>query len=489
MGPRGIALAALGYAVGAAALFAFGTVAANQVNDAWLTAAVAAGALLVASALSGLPSRAELRAFERADWALAVGAGVAGVFGSFYLVMSNRYSDAPSGSETLFFTTAAWGLIAVLAGAALGRQRPTLSQLVAALTGLVGAAAVVADWERPSSFSPFVKFPREEAMMLVAGLLWAGMALALATLAERRGARTGLWVAAAAGTVAAVGFAALTAGSAAAGALAQWGRWLPAAIAFGVTVTSLGRLVGEWTVPRAAGPLFLAPLLVTALALGEGLVRLAGPSPLVVAPLLWGVALGVVGTAGVMIPLSCAGSSARRLPGATAILRVAAVVAVAAAVVGLATPAISVTLAGELGDGSAFTAAWLMPGSETAGGWAALCGALFFGWVVACGARTGSGERAGAISRAVWCAAGALVASSYPWLTGIPLRTWTRWVPAEVQQDYGTEYARLAFSIVANRWQQAAVVLSVLFLLGLGAAALVSVSRAASDGASSAAEG
>jgi hypothetical protein len=33
----------------------------------------------------------------------------------------------------------------------------------------------------------------------------------------------------------------------------------------------------------------------------------------------------------------------------------------------------------------------------------------------------------------------------YPFVAATPLRTATRWIPADVQQSYGTEYARLTF--------------------------------------------
>ena len=38
--------------------------------------------------------------------------------------------------------------------------------------------------------------------------------------------------------------------------------------------------------------------------------------------------------------------------------------------------------------------------------------------------------------------------AAYPLVVATPLRTWNRWIPAEIQQAYGTEYARL--SIVAT---------------------------------------
>jgi hypothetical protein len=68
----------------------------------------------------------------------------------------------------------------------------------------------------------------------------------------------------------------------------------------------------------------------------------------------------------------------------------------------------------------------------------------------------------------------ALGAAAVPaWLSlrFIPLHTWVSWIPPEVQQDYGTEYASIVFTEVQVPWQVASVALSVLacVLLVIGA--------------------
>ena len=67
------------------------------------------------------------------------------------------------------------------------------------------------------------------------------------------------------------------------------------------------------------------------------------------------------------------------------------------------------------------------------------------------------------------CAAFALAA--VPALLSTPLRTWTRWIPAEVQHDYGTEYARLTLTPTHGPAEIAALVLagSAALLLAIGA--------------------
>ena len=49
--------------------------------------------------------------------------------------------------------------------------------MISAAIGLFGAAAVLANWERPSSFSPFVRYPTEDVAMLVAGAAWAAFSV------------------------------------------------------------------------------------------------------------------------------------------------------------------------------------------------------------------------------------------------------------------------------------------------------------------------
>jgi len=63
--------------------------------------------------------------------------------------------------------------------------------------------------------------------------------------------------------------------------------------------------------------------------------------------------------------------------------------------------------------------------------------------------------------------AGAVVLGAYFFVASTPLHTWTRWVPVEIQAEYGTEYTLLQFTTVHHPVRLAAV--------ALGAAAVVAL--------------
>ena len=124
---------------------------------------------------------------SRHDRLLAVAVGV-GVWLAPFLVASVRGTDAPPGAEVLFLTTAVWGLLIVVAGSAARWNPSAPLRIVGAMLGVTGAVGILANWERPSSFSPFIRYPMNEANMLVAGVLWGLAIVGLAALVRRHGA-------------------------------------------------------------------------------------------------------------------------------------------------------------------------------------------------------------------------------------------------------------------------------------------------------------
>jgi hypothetical protein len=102
-------------------------------------------------------------------------------------------------------------------------------------------------------------------------------------------------------------------------------------------------------------------------------------------------------------------------------------------------------------DMAAFSARFAMLGFETIGGWLALAVALLLlvEWV---------GRSRPTLGRAAGIALVAVVATaSWAALRYVPVHTWVPWIPAEVQQDYGTEYASIVFSPTATPLQVAAL--------------------------------
>jgi hypothetical protein len=96
-----------------------------------------------------------------------------------------------------------------------------------------------------------------------------------------------------------------------------------------------------------------------------------------------------------------------------------------------------------------------MAGYETLGGWIVLAAAA-----AALGMAVIPPRRA--VDTAPVVALGAALVPAWLALRFVPLHTWVNWIPPEVQQDYGTEYASVVFSGVPVVWQIVSLGLTVL---------------------------
>jgi drug/metabolite transporter (DMT)-like permease len=446
---------ALTFTLAAPVYFVVQTVLADQMTASSMTAAVAIGVLVLVAAVTGLPRRSELRGLGRPDTVKSVAAGVLGVFGSQYLVLANRYSDAPPGSEVIFFTTAAWGVLVILM-ALVTRRKPTVAQMLAALIALAAAAAVLANWERPSSFSPFARYPSLDFGMLVAGAAWATFSVLAADLGRRHRLRVFLPLASLAGAALAVVIAIASPGRLE--LLTQrpeiWLQLFVASCTLAAMVIAWTWLVAAAGTTESASLLFLPAVTLTILGVFERRVGGTGPSPLLWTAVAWACVAVIAGALGVALlggrafagPREPAresdappGRIGRWLAGAAALI---SGLAAAGALVALALPALTGKVQGTINGGGAYSVAWTLPGAETPAGWIAL-GSILLVFTAAL-----------ALVRGAWRPSTAVLASalagcallSVPALLRTPLRTWTLWIPGEVQQDYGTEYASLVFS-------------------------------------------
>ncbi|MDP2233114.1 MAG: hypothetical protein Q8K89_05730, partial [Actinomycetota bacterium] len=366
------------------------------------------------------------------------------------LVFVNRHSDAPAGSVVAFWTTAFVGVALVGVGAAAGRDR--LLRLAAALLLLVSAAGVLANWERPSSFSLLVRYTGPQVYMALAALAWVVIVFYLAARVEKLGwATSALPIAIGSGLAGAV----LLIGSAPGLSTLLSPIILLSAGASAVLylmVLSVGPGRGALIAGTAIAA---APAAITLLTVLESAVGIMGPRPILVAPVIGASAVGACA-----IAIALVDSPRKRVvpPGRLALgLAVAALLAAAA---GLLAPALGVAVRGGLSNGEVFAADFTMAGFETVAGWLAFAMAL----IVLVSVRSGLGR---------WRAAGilgALVVLAMAWtvLRTMPLHTWVTWIPPEVQQDYGTEFASLVFTPLSSAWQLIGLSLSAL-AAGLGA--------------------
>jgi hypothetical protein len=318
-----------------------------------------------------------------------------------------------------------------------------------------GAAGLLASWEYPSSFSPLAKFPVREALMLVAGVLFAAGVLALAEAARSLGARfsatLGLAAAAALGVVFSVPGLPIAAST----GLASWKPGIYLGISTAIFAVSWLWTAEEVGAARASASLLLIPPAMTALAAYEQLTGVYGVNPFEMRGVLTGSAIVLIGAC--VVWLSAAERShgeALRSRAASVALWIA-VSACALAAASLGTPALNALSEGHVNE--SFRAGWVMLGFESGAGWMPVAGALL-ALSAAVEARRGQAARAWVSA----CAAVFACALAKPLLAATTLHTWNSWIPAEIQQTYGTEYARLSVTAIVDPVRVAAMALAVL---------------------------
>ncbi len=428
----------LGCAAGASSWFLTSTVLGEEIADVATILAGSAGFAVAAVTASGVRALRTAVGSDRRQAVLAAAAGGAAFALAPYVVLTQRASDAPPGSETVFFTTAAWGAVCVLVTLAAGRARTSYTAAAGAVLAVAGAASLLASWEFPSSFSPFVRFPKQAVLMMLAGTLFAVGSTVLSHISRRLGYRE----TAALASFGAVVFAAVAALTDLGGLDVPFGRLWPvllaAAAAQAVMALSWIDLVGRAGVARAASSLLITPAALTTFQLAERLTIVRGPDPVNWRSAGAGIALSILGALAVWL----VGDTEAR-EGESVLDKRYVWVGLSTALFCVATfalPAVRAEVTGVFGE--TYHALWSMPGIESAAGW--LVGAV--GLIIAAAVLDAQAGRGYAALAGTLVATAASVA--YPFLAGMPLRTATRWIPADVQQTYGTEYAHLTFDAI-----------------------------------------
>ena len=447
--PRGTVVWAALLALAFATFIGMVVQLAGRVDAAPLVGALVLGALAVAIIGAGRPL-AVVASMDRRDQLLAAVAGLLLVFGAPAVVAGVRMTEAPAGSIVVFWMSGGWAALAALAGAGLmwGRSRPRAAVAAAGgLSALVGVAAVVANWERPSSFSPLVRFPSQEVAILAAGALLIAGALLLVR-AARDGTIDGALVCAT-GTGAVAGLIWWALDGMATGALLEKPvEFVIAAVAWGVVCVALPRVVRSGGPAQAGALMALAPLLLTTLIVLEQFVGVAGPQPMIVT----GVASGALVLLAGSVALWRSGTASSESRVRPSVWWWLALLPLAAAVVGLGLPSVIAT-ANVSKDTGLFLGSWTLLGWESVAGLSALALAAL----------------AGALSRAerpIVPATLALAAcAGWTLLSDVPMHVLKAGLAPGIEQYYGTEYGSIAFAAVANPWSLAAVVLAASVLL------------------------
>lgn len=369
-----------------------------------------------------------------------------------WVVFLNRSSDAPPGAVVAFWTTSFVGSL-LAAGAAIALPdvawRSRLPRAAAALVLMTAGAGVMTNWERPSSFSLLVRYTGPQIAMMVAGMAWVALILMLTTRIRSVGWPS-VYLPAALGCF--IGGAAVLVLDPGAWASITSPIVLLAAGAFAVlhlVVLSLGPGQGALLSGTAIAA---APAAITLLAILEAAVGMLGPRPLLIAPVAGASLLGAMAVWLILGRLDT--GHYEQLPA----LRIAALGALASASVGMFAPALGVAIEGGLSDGQAFTAQFSMAGFETVAGWVAFSVALTT--TAALFAPTGYRQLLAVVS------IGAAAVIAWLLLRPMPLHTWVSWIPPEVQQDYGTEFASIVFTPLDAIWQPLGLIIAVLSAAG-----------------------
>jgi len=455
-------------AVGVCMTFVLTTVVMDQVPDTLLLAVpllIAAGGAAVL--LGAREALSKMRSTPRPVIMAAVG-GVAAFWAAPLIVLSQRASDAPSGAVVLFQATALWGVLAACTWALAAAEKTTYLAAIGAFASAVGSAAILANWERPSSFSPFVKFPVQEVLIVAAGAVFVVGSLALVRAARVLGSRSAAFIA----IVASAGVAGIVALPTLGDSLGQLSRLSAefALLGIGVFAFAWGWVAAteQRGVALSAPALLVAPVLLTLLSVLERATGVYGPNPILWRGALPGMALCVAGAALTstsserVAPLQMAA----RYPLALTATRWVSGLALAIALVALGLPVLRANSVGVIP--VPFEVTWAMLGYEAAAGWLPVAAALV---VFAASSLASSKTSRTALVLAAITALTAVVA--YPFLLDTPLHTWNNWIPSDVQQTYGTEYARFSVQVIASPAGMAAVIASALSAIGLLACAFL----------------
>jgi len=444
---------------GLGAVFVFSTVAADEMPDAITAGAPLFAALVLTLLFGGMPRVERIRSADRRQVTFAVAGGIAAWWLAPLIVLAQRLSDAPPGAEVVFFTLAVWGACLVLVALAIRAEKPPLTAAAAAVASVAGSATLLASWERPSSFSPFIRYAEREIWMVVAGVVFALGMLALVravrALGVREAAPLALSGAAAAGLLGMLG----SVGELRFMAAQQWLSLLYLGIAIAIAFGAWMRLLSAVGASRAATGMLVAPVGLTLLTVVERLTGIYGPDPFEWTGIVAGSAVVVASSVVVWLAVPATRLGSSHLEPVPGRLRMGlASAAFVASLASLASPGVQATSEGHAT--TPFSATWIMVGAETATGWLVFSAALLVLAVVAERASAARASRIAALVAAVTSGIAAVLAAA------TPLHTWTTWIPADVQQTYGTEYARFVTEALVDPVRIVALVLT--------AAALVS---------------
>lgn len=379
----------------------------------------------------------------------------AGLGLAFIFQVVNRYSSGPSGADTVFFLTTA-ALFAVVLGF-INKERAGWGGAIGVAIALAGGIMVLANWERPSSFSPFAIFPTEELLLLVSAF---GLALFASTgkrLTERYDPEILLTV-------------------------ALWGVTIVAAVALWPTrvIFTLGTLSLEWWILASAiGILCLAtpllnllkavkqvkvlsavsavclmPALITSLIVAEKLSGYASlPTPFIVAPVIAGTTVILIGISLVwclapcQAPMEVVDEATSQKPSIlSSLLLVLALAQTAWSVIALFFTVKSTAITGTLDSGAAYSAVIRTPGYNTIAGVIM----VIAGAAAVLAAYDLYSRKSSPGKTVIWAGVSAVLVASTFFSGKANIVFWSSSIPAEIQHAMGSAYVSVTETDISN---------------------------------------
>lgn len=376
---------------------------------------------------------------------ITIGAGGAALALFLLLQVLFRYSIIPSGSDVAFITGLT-PLFVLPISAFWLKDKVSGRQVIGTAIAILGMAAVVGNWERPSSFAPFARFPLEELALLGSAVAFAGVVSVGRKLRDINPATLSFYLLGYASALLAV--YALISGSLMNLPSIEMSSFvsvvLLGVLGTGVALLAMLAVSREIESHRVSAIITLTPVLLTLYLFVD---RKASGLPIELNAVIAGSIITIAGVVLAMSKETVTTSKAADLSRSIAqVAMLLGAVGAVLAVVSLFSPVRESFVKGVLDSGKPYKAAWATGGYETIGPYLLLGIALLT--ALACLKFVAGNISKRALFSTALATTVLTVASWIP--AGTPFVAWYSWMPPEIQHAFGTEFVFLREITLTN---------------------------------------
>lgn len=410
--------------------------------------------------------------FSLKTWFLFALAGLTGVTLAQGLQVIKRYSHIPSAPDLVFIMSLTPLFILFLSFLFL-REKVSWPKICGVLMGLVGVALIVANWERPSTFAPFVLHRFEESFVLAAALSWGFFTVLMKKIRSHTSFEN------AAALVISIGLAPVLITGLSTQGLKLFAidsnQWffilLLGLISSAYAYIFWFKALDFWEASSAGGVLFLTPVIVTLFILLERALIPALPSPLVIGPVVFGSILILVGVSASLLmtvvlrgelgfPIPLSSRAEGEFPsGLIIFLVVLAVASFLSAGMAACWPAKISLIKGVLDNRQSYSKQWTTLGYEMAAVYLLLLAGLVnivLAWRL-------KRKPVARFEIFFWTGVSALLLIGFWFARGTTLINWLDWMPPEIQFAIGTVYVSLKENLILSWPSVASFIFSSMF--------------------------